>query len=94
MADWRHSSLITLKKNPDFYDADQVTMESIRFFLSDDANNMLTNFKNGTWQLIDTLPTNEIAALKKQYPGEFKTASKLSTYYICFNINKTLKPRS
>lgn len=92
MDSWRHDSLITLKKRPD---ADgRVTMEKIHFYLSDDANNMLTNYKNGTWQLIDTLPTNEIAALKKQYPQEFQTASKLSTYYICFNINKTLKPRS
>ncbi len=92
MDSWRHDSLIVLKKRPGY--EGRVTMEKINFYLSDDANNMLTNYKNGTWQLIDTLPTNEIAALKKQYPQEFQTASKLSTYYICFNINKSLKPRS
>ncbi len=92
MDSWRHDSLITLKKRPGYQG--RVTMEKIHFYLSDDANNMLTNYKNGTWQLIDTLPTNEIAALKKQYPKEFQTASKLGTYYICFNINKSLKPRS
>ena len=91
MDSWRHDSRITLKKRPGYQG--RVTMERINFYLSDDANNMLTNYKNGTWQLIDTLPTNEIATLKKQYPTEFKTASKLGTYYICFNINKSLKPR-
>ena len=91
MDSWRHDSLIALKKRPG---ADgRVTMDKIHFYLSDDANNMLTNFKNGTWQLIDSVPTNEIAMLKKQYPREFKTASKLSTYYICFNINRSLKPK-
>ena len=92
MDSWRHDSLITLKKRPGY--EGRVTMENIHFYLSDDTNNMLTNYKNGTWQLIDSVPTNEIAMLKKQYPDEFKTASKLSTYYICFNINKSLKPAS
>ena len=38
-------------------DADSVTMgDAMQFYLSDDANNMLSNFRNGTWQLIDTVP--------------------------------------
>ena len=90
MESWRHDSLIVLKKRTGYNEP--VSMEKINFYLSDDANNMLTNYKNGTWQLIDTVPTNEIAALKKQYPTEFKIADRLGTYYICFNINKSLKP--
>ena len=39
-------------------------MDKIEFYLSDDNNNMLSNFENGSWQLIDDVPTNEIAALK------------------------------
>ena len=38
-------------------------MDKINFYLSDDANNMLANFKNGDWKLIDDVPTNEIATL-------------------------------
>ncbi len=64
MTGWEHNSVITLEKNPDFVDADQITMDKIEFYLSDDANNMLTNFENGSWQLIDDVPTNEIANLK------------------------------
>lgn len=92
MEAWRHDSLITLTKRAGFHDAERVTMERIHFYLSDDANNMLTNYKNGTWQLIDTLPTNEIASLRAQYPREFKIDPRLSTYYVCFNINKSLAP--
>ena len=62
MTGWDHNSLITLTKNPNHPDADEVTMETIEFYLSDDANNMLSNFKNGDWLLIDDVPTNEIAA--------------------------------
>lgn len=90
MESWRHDSLIVLKKRTD---DERITMDEIRFFLSDDANNMLTNFKNGTWQMIDHVPTNEMQALQSQYPTAFVIAPRLGTYYVCFNINRSLQPK-
>ena len=92
MTGWDHNSKITLTKNPNYYNADAVTMDEIVFYLSDDANNMLSNFKNGEWLLIDDVPTNEIAALKTEYPDEFKIAGQIGTYYVCWNINEEILP--
>ncbi len=92
MTGWTHNSVITLTKNDDFYDAANVTMKEINFYLSDDANNMLSNFKNGEWLLIDDVPTNEIPALKEQYPDEFKVEGQIGTYYVCWNINEDILP--
>ena len=92
MTGWEHNSLITLTKNENYVDAAEVTMPEIKFYLSDDANNMLTNFKNGDWQLIDDVPTNEIAALKEEYPDSFVVAGQLGTYYVVWNINEEILP--
>ena len=89
---WKHNSVITLTKNPEYVDADKITMEKIKFYLSDDANNMVANFKNGTWLLIDDVPTNEIASLKAAYPSEFVVAGQIGTYYVCWNINEDILP--
>ena len=94
MTAWDHNSVITLEKNADFVDADDVTMKTLKFYLSDDNNNMLTNFKNGEWLLIDNVPTNEIANLKKDYPDEFVIAGQIGTYYVCWNINEKILPAS
>lgn len=94
MTGWEHNSVITLTKNDDHPDADKVTMKEIKFYLSDDANNMLSNFKNGDWQLIDNVPTNEIANLKTEYPDEFVVAGQIGTYYVCWNINEEILPAS
>lgn len=94
MDSWDHNSKIVLKKNSHYIDADEVTMNQISCYLSDDANNMLANFKNGDWQLIDDVPTNEIATLKTDFPTEFKIAGQIGTYYVCFNINFDLLPGS
>jgi oligopeptide transport system substrate-binding protein len=94
MTGWDHNSLITLTKRADYVDADEITMETIQFYLSDDENNMLTNFKNGSWQLIDDVPSNEISSLKTEYPDEFVVAGQIGTYYVCWNVNEELLPAS
>ena len=94
MGGWEHNSTITLVKNDNYHDADNVSMKEIKFYLSDDANNMLTNFKNGSWQLIDEVPTNEMAALKVDYPDEFVVAGQIGTYYVCWNVNEPLLPEA
>ena len=92
MTDWKHNSVITVEKNPNYHDAAEITMDKIEFYLSDDANNMLTNFQNGTWQLIDDVPTNEIAKLKQDYPDEFVVDGQIGTYYVSWNVNREILP--
>ena len=92
MTGWDHNSVITLEKNEHFVDADKITMKKIEFFLSDDENNMVANFKNGTWQLIDGVPTNEMATLKADYPDEYKVVGQIGTYYVCWNVNEQILP--
>ena len=92
MTGWEHNSVITLEKNKNYVDADKVTMDKIEFFLSDDENNMVANFKNGTWQFIDGVPTNEMAALQKDYPDEYKVIGQIGTYYVCWNVNEDILP--
>ena len=92
MTGWEHNSVITLEKNANFYNADSVTMGKLNCHLSDDSNNMLANFKNGSWLVIDDVPTNEIATLKTEYPTEFVIAGQIGTYYVCWNVNENILP--
>ncbi|MBQ6263248.1 MAG: peptide ABC transporter substrate-binding protein [Clostridia bacterium] len=92
LTSWDHNSLIVLEKSENYVDAAEIKMDKINFYLSDDANNMLANFKSGDWQLIDDVPTNEIASLKEEYPDEFKIAGQIGTYYVCWNINEDILP--
>lgn len=90
---WDHNSVISLAKNANYVDAASITMEKINFYLSDDENNMLTNFKNGDWLLIDDVPTNEVASLKADYPNEYFCVGQIGTYYVSWNINANILPK-
>ncbi|MBQ6564903.1 MAG: peptide ABC transporter substrate-binding protein [Clostridiales bacterium] len=92
MTGWDHNSVITLTKNENYFLADTIKMDEIAFYLSDDANNMLANFQNGDWKLIDDVPNAEIDNLKVQYPDEFFVGSQMGTYYVSWNMNANLLP--
>ncbi len=94
MTAWEHDSVITLEKNENYVDADTVTLDTLKCYLSDDANNMLTNFKNGDWLMIDDVPTNEMAALKTDYPTEYRVVGQIGTYYVNWNVNEDILPES
>ncbi len=92
MSEWKHDSLIVLKKNENYVDAASVTMPTLEFYLSDDTNNMLTNYQSGEWLMIDDVPINEIKTLKESYKDEFFVAGQIGTYYVCWNINENILP--
>ena len=92
MTAWEHNSVITLTKNANYFLADTILMDEINSYLSDDANNMLANFRNGDWQLIDDVPNAEIDALKAEYPDEFFVGSQMGTYYVSWNVNANILP--
>ena len=91
---WEHNSVITLEKNTNYVDADKVTLDKLECYLSDDSNNMLTNFQNGSWLMIDDVPTNEIPNLKANSGNEFVVTGQIGTYYVCWNVNEEILPAS
>ena len=94
MTGWEHDSVITLTKNENYHDAAKVTLPELKCYLSDDTNNMLANFENGSWLMIDDVPNDEIPNLEGKYPGEFVIAGQLGTYYVCWNVNEEILPAS
>jgi len=94
LTEWTHNSKMVFEKNDNYWDAENVTMKKINNFLSDDTTAMLTAYKQGTYDFIDDVPTEEIATLKRDYPTEFVVAGQLGTYYVIFNNNMNILPES
>ena len=89
---WDHNSKITLTKRADYWDAANIVMNEINWFLSDDANTNLANWENGDWHFIDDIPTNEMARVKEQYADQYVVAPYAGTYYVCWNVNEDILP--
>jgi len=92
ITEWVHDSVITLTKNSNYVDAASIKLDELKCYLSDDSNNMLTNFKNGDWLMIDDVPTNEIKALEAEFPTEYNVVGQIGTYYVNWNVNEEILP--
>ena len=79
---------MVLEKNEHFYNADKVVTEKIVFAFNSDDASLLTNFQNGSYLFIDSVPNDEIKSLQSgEYKDQFYVEGQLGTYYVSFNVN-------
>lgn len=83
---WNHNESMVYVKNPNYYDAANVTMEELHFMLSADDTAIYAAYNSGDLDYIDSVPNDEIASLNGVNP-EFGILDNLGTYYIGFNVH-------
>lgn len=86
---WNHDESMTYTKNPNYYDADSVNIETLQFMLSADDTAIYNAYMAGNLDFIDTIPTEEVPNHINVDP-EFYVADNIGTYYVGFNVNSTL----
>ena len=85
---WTHNESMTYVKNPNYYDADSVTVDELDFMLSADDTAILAAYQAGDIDYADTVPTGEIQNLKDG--DDFHIIPNLGTYYVGFNVNSSM----
>ncbi len=85
---WTHNESMVYVKNPNYYRADEVKIEEVHYMLSDDDTAIYAAYNSGDLDFIDTVPTDEIAALLEN--PEFFIVDQLGTYYVSFNVKSPI----
>ena len=85
---WKHNESMTYEKNENYWNAENVTLDSINFMLSADDTAIYNAYNDGSLQFIDTVPNDEIANVINN--EAFFIVPNLGTYYVAFNVNSPL----
>ena len=88
MTEWEPGSHITMAKNPNYWNADAIKLDSIKFMLIEDANAAYSAYQSGEVKMIKDVPTEEIPSLSDN--DEFHTAAMIGTYYLNLNCEKDI----
>jgi len=84
MSSWEHESKIVLTKNPDYYNAKNIALETINMVMINDTNAALNAFKAGE---VDVIGVNgDQAKLMKGESFPVYTYDDGSTFYLEFNL--------
>jgi len=85
---WAHNESMVYVKNENYYDAANVTMDTLEFMLSADDTAIFAAYNSDNLDFIDSVPNDEIQAVINN--PDFYKVDQLGTYYIGFNVNDAL----
>lgn len=86
MIDWVPGSHITFAKNENYWNADKITLNTLKFVLMEDSNAAYSAYQTGEVQMIRDVPTEEIPGLKDS--PDFHLEPRMATSYTIFNTQK------
>ena len=86
MIEWVPGSHITFAKNENYWNADKVTLNTLKFVLMEDSNASYNAYKTGEVSMIKDVPTEEVPALRDT--EDFHIDPIMGTYYISFQTQK------
>lgn len=88
--EWKINHIITVKRNPHYWDTDKVQLDGIHFLPIDNANTENNSFMAGQLHITGTVPTDKIPYYRKNRPDLIHLDPYLGTYF--YRINLTRKP--
>ena len=94
MVEYSVDDKIVFVKNPYYWNAENVKLDGITFYLSEDNTAILTAYENNTVDYIQSISSSEYDRLNATYPGELEFFPTQGTWYILFNVYKDLSPAS
>lgn len=82
---WEHNQRITLRKNDQWYRADEVKLDGIDLDMIEEQNTQYTKYQGGEYDFITNPPTAVVDKLLKENDPELKIGGDVGTYYYQFN---------
>ena len=86
VTEWVPGSHIMMSKNPNYWNADAIKLDKIKFNLMEDANAAYSAYQTGEVLLIKDVPTEEIPSFEGN--AEFHVEPIIGTYYLSLNTAK------
>lgn len=73
---------IVMKKNPHYYDADQVSIDTVNWIPFEDRASCMRRFEAREVQICSDVPAEQMDYVKKNLAAEFRLAPYLGVYYL------------
>lgn len=86
--DWRPDAYVSVKRNPNYWDAGRVRLSEVRFYPTDDENAEERAFRAGQLHVTARLPKTKIAVYEAEHPGELHIVPSVRTNYLTFNVTR------
>ncbi|HUJ02879.1 MAG TPA: peptide ABC transporter substrate-binding protein [Rhizomicrobium sp.] len=89
LKEWIPNDHVQLVKNPHFYDRENVPIEKVYYYPTQDSAAALKRFRAGEFDLVfDSIPPQSVPWLRQHMPRELKLFPYVETSYFQFNMKR------
>lgn len=88
LAEWRVQSHIKVVRNPEYWDNENTTLETVYFYPTEDLNAEVLRYRAGELDLTYQLPVGQMDWLRRNLPDELHIVPYLGVYYYGFNLSR------
>jgi len=92
MTAFKVDDVVAFEKNPYYWNAENVQLDGVNAYLSEDPVAILAAYEAGTVHLIQGVDPAEYDRINATYPGELTIYPQIGTWYVLFNVHKDLSP--
>lgn len=88
LEEWRTSDVITVRRNPRYWDAANVRLSTIHFHLIENEETEERAYRNGQLHITEFVPNAKLDTWRRAAPDQLKTGPFFSTYFYAFDLTK------
>jgi len=88
LKEWTPQSQVVLAKNPNYWDVKTAKITEVTYYPTEDINTDLKRYRAGEVDMTNEVPNDQIAAIKRDFPNEYRVGPYLGTYYYGFNMEQ------
>lgn len=88
LSEWKMHDYVLVERNPQYWDAQNVQLNAIRFIPIEQSQAEMDAFMKGKLHVTSTVPVDALAELRKTRPDSLYTDELLGTYAYVFNTAK------
>lgn len=88
LSDWVPNDHVTLVKNPNFFDAANVSLDQVNWYPSENQATSLKRYMAGEIDILLNFPNDQLAGLRKSIPKEVKIWPGLLNGYVLLNNSR------
>jgi len=85
LTEWAHDDYVVIEKNPDYWGADDVTIETVEFPIIVEDATALAAYERGELD-VGGYPSEELPRILEEMPDDFRRLPRPGAYYIGLNF--------
>jgi oligopeptide transport system substrate-binding protein len=84
LTEWAHEDYVAIEKNPDYWNADDVTIERVEFPIIVENATALAAYERGELD-VGAYPSEELPRILEEMPDHYRRLPRPGTYYVGLN---------